>query len=248
VSYPNDNLSDDIDALVSGASSLGVAASSVGTISNGSDVVVENFAGLQSALSGLSAFLSELKSGHFYTPVGALMPFAGVTSGSNNALGDGWVPSGWIACNGQTFVAAGASADLQSLLVAAGFGDIPDLRGRTIFGVGTNAAVDVLGDSDGIATVANRRPQHKHTASSNTTGAHTHSISHTDQGYASQNSGNGSTFIMGNLNGYNNFGAGVNLVANSNGNHSHTITVGDQTTGTPTDVVPYLTLNYIIKN
>ena len=193
----------------------------------------------------LQLFLSELKTNSWYAPVGLISPFGGLTA-----------PTGWLLCDGSAVSQTTYSA-LFSVLGANAYGTdsggnfyLPDLKGRTVFGLNAaNSSVDARSDSDGLSA-ADRRPQHAHTASSNTTGAHTHSISHTDQGYASPNSGNGSTFIMGNLNGYNNFGAGVNLVANSSGNHSHTITVAPSapvTGGTPTDTVPYAVANYIIK-
>lgn len=235
---------DKLDDIVSDAA---VASAAVGTISSGSDVVVSNFAGLQALVDELSAFATLMKNSTFYAPVGLIAPFAGLV---------GSVPAGWFLCDGSA-KSATTYADLYAVLGANAYAAdsggnfyLPDLRGRTVFGLNSaNSSVDARTDNDGLAE-ANRRPQHSHTASSNTTGAHTHSISHTDQGYASPNSGNGSTFIMGNLNGYNNFGAGVNLVANSNGNHSHTITVAPSapaTGGTPADTVPYVVANYIIK-
>jgi microcystin-dependent protein len=237
VSYPNDNLSDDIDALVSGASSLGVAASSVGTISNGSDVVVENFAGLQSALSGLSAFLSELKSGHFYTPVGALMPFAGTSA---------FVPSGWLVCDGRSFVAAGVSTDLQSVLSAASFSDLPDLRGRVIAGVDSTGLTDINANFTRLrplsasaanvgSVIGDARPQlHTHTQNSH---SHTSSIRN-EIGWA----GIGSSSIAGSA-------AGPNWTLGGGGGvDATTATNQNQFSGTQQNVQPTIMLNYIIKN
>jgi hypothetical protein len=110
-------------------------------------------------------------------------------------------------------------------------------------GTGTGLTARTLRDTVGAETL----PSHAHTASSNTTGAHEHAIRHTDQGYASPNSGNGQTFIMGNLNGYNNGGSDVYLLAKSAGNHAHTITVDPSGTGTHGVMQPSIVLNYIIK-
>lgn len=235
---------DKLDAIVADAA---VASAAVGTIVSGSDAVVDNFAGLKDLVDELSAFASLMKSNTFYAPVGLIAPFGGLS---------GSIPAGWFLCDGSA-KSTTTYADLYAVLGANAYGTdaggnfvLPDLRGRVPFGLNSaNSSVDARTDNDGLAE-ANRRPQHSHTASSNTTGAHTHSVSHTDQGYASPNSGNGQTFIMGNLNGYNNFGTGVYLQANSNGDHSHTITVAPSapaTGGSPTDTVPYVVTNYIIK-
>jgi microcystin-dependent protein len=241
LSYPSDALSDDITALISTAPTLAAAADSIATIQSGTDVVVSNFAGVEAVFDKLQAFLSELQSGHFYSPVGALMPFAGTSA---------YVPSGWLVCDGRSYAASGASADLQTVLNAAGFSALPDLQGRVVVGVGTNAAVDLVGDSDGISTVAYRRPQHKHSTTAST------SVSISDPGHGHTNR---ASTVAGVNNSNDGFVRGTNIqdggFANTNGNTtgitasaSTSVTVGDQSTGTPTDVVPYLTLNYIIKN
>ena len=244
LSYPNDALSDDIDALISGANALSAAADSVGTISSGSDVLVSNFDHVEEVFDNLQAFLSELKSGHFYTPVGALMPFAGTSA---------YVPSGWLVCDGRSYAASGASVDLQSVLNAASFSALPDLQGRVAVGIGTNGDVNAVGDSDGITTVANRRPKHQHTAASvnNTTGI-TASGSVLIPAQTATSTGYNTNLLRyvdttATLGGYN---AGV-AVSVSDPGHGHTVNVRPAdyaSVGTPTDVVPYLALNYIIKN
>lgn len=90
---------------------------------------------------------------------------------------------GWLPCNG-TAVTAGTAPNLRDLLIAEGnpFGVSgsdplrPDYRGRALYGVGTHADVNELGDNDGVA-VGSRRPSHRHsiththtTPESNTTG------------------------------------------------------------------------------
>lgn len=95
-------------------------------------------------------------------PAGAVSMFAGSVA-----------PSGWLLCDGSA-VSRTTFADLFTAIgTAYGAGDgsttfnVPDTRGRVMVGKGTNAAVDTLGENDGVA-VANRRPQHRHTP-------HTHS-------------------------------------------------------------------------
>jgi microcystin-dependent protein len=252
LSYPSDALVDDIDALISGADSLSAAASSVGSISSGSDVLVSNFAHVEEVFQNLQAFLSELKDGHYYTPVGSLMPFAGTSA---------YVPSGWIMCYGQAYNASGAgigpaSADLQTILNAASFSAIPDLRGRVIAGIdnmgGTDAARLSLANTPGTAGGAETLPEHTHPvpawATTDGAGNHTHGVSHTDQVYDGTGPG---VWPEGN-NGVNGYGPGnQGHSVTTAGAHNHTIpatTTSPTGTGTHGVVQPTIVLNYIIKN
>lgn len=82
-------------------------------------------------------------------------------------------PVGFLICDGSILSRTGY-ADLFALANSAGLigtvfgaGDgsttfsLPDMRGRTIVGVGTNADVSTLGASDNL-TVASRTPKHTH--------------------------------------------------------------------------------------
>lgn len=73
---------------------------------------------------------------------------------------------GWLICDGRSLVRA-SYADLFTV-VGTTYGaadgthfNLPDLRGRTLVGLGTHADVNSLSDSDGLA-VASRTPKHKH--------------------------------------------------------------------------------------
>ena len=95
-------------------------------------------------------------------PVGAVSAYAGSAA-----------PTGWLLCDG-TAVSRTTYVDLFGIVgTTYGVGDgattfnLPDLRGRVAVGKGTNAAVDTLGENDGVS-VANRRPQHRHTPHSHT--------------------------------------------------------------------------------
>lgn len=261
LSYPNDALSDDIDALISGANALSAAADSVGTISGGSDVLVSNFDHVEEVFDNLQAFLSELKSGHFYTPVGALMPFAGTSA---------YVPSGWLLCDGAGYATSGTYADLFSVIgttygSSGGF-QVPDLQGRVAIGLGTNGDVGAVGNNEGIAlaNVANRSPKHKHSISSlsvagggahtptgtiGNAGAHSHTIDAIRENIG--RASGGSTFYKldnGGSQGTSGVGDHAHgLTMNGVGDHVHslsgTVGVGSGTN----DTMPYLTLNYIIK-
>jgi len=258
LSYPNDALSDDIDALISGADALSAAADSIGTITSGSDVLVSNFDHVEEVFDNLQAFLSELKSGHFYTPVGALMPFAGTSA---------YVPNGWLVCDGRSYPASGASADLQTILNAAGFSALPDLQGRTIIGVGTAISgatlTGVLAGVQGASTKTlstSELPSHTHSISAWATtdgaGSHYHTINSPVSGikyYTDGIAGGSRSYLATAASGgvtYNS--ANVSGNTSTTGGHDHTIP-GTTTQGTGDGssfslTQPSMGLNYIIKN
>lgn len=62
----------------------------------------------------------------------------------------------WYLCDGSAVPVA------ETALIALIGATFPDARGRVPVALGTNAAVNTIGASDGLATVANRRPQHRH--------------------------------------------------------------------------------------
>lgn len=262
LSYPNDALSDDIDALITGADALSAAADSIATITSGSDVVVSNFDHVEAVFDNLQALLGELKSGHFYCPVGMVSPFAG---------GSGYVPSGWLLCSGQAFGDSGAgigpvSADLQAMLVAAGFSAVPDLRGRVI------AAPDDMGSlgdagrldlANTLGTVAGAQyhalttgelASHNHTFSGTTNSnnvAHIHGLFQYDilKGFQS-----GSSFTFRVLTKSLLSGGTAEVVTTSSEdpvthNHPFSGTTANNGSGSAhNNMQPTMLLNYIIKN
>jgi microcystin-dependent protein len=195
----------------------------------------------------------------FLIPTGTVSAYAGSTA-----------PTGYLLCDGSA-VSQTTYAALYTVIGANAYGtdsagnfSLPNLKGRAVIGVGVGTEITgVRGTLQGVKEVTltaaeSGVPAHTHPINASATtdgaGAHTHSIAHTDQGYATPNSGNGTTFIMGNLNGYNNFGAGVNLTAQSAGGHNHTIPANTAQANTTaaaasahTNIQPSLPLNYIIK-
>lgn len=173
-------------------------------------------------------------------PAGVINPYAGSSA-----------PDGWLLCNGATLdsVANTQYADLYAIIstnyggTGASSFNVPDLQGRVPVGKGTHVDVDGLGDNDGISTVAYRRPKHKHSVvvSETSTGAVAYDYSINQ--YAA---GSGSSFRIKTDSQAGGYGGG-SLGTAANHTHSVGVTVGDQTTGTPTDVVPYVVTNYIIK-
>lgn len=120
-------------------------------------------------------------------------------------------PIGFLVCDGSVISRTGY-ADLFALANSAGLigtvfgaGDgsttfsLPDMRGRTIVGVGTHSDVSSLGTTDNLAA-ASRTPRHTHDVPahfhgkgtiqiSNASGSHTHTISdpgHTHGIYGTQ--------------------------------------------------------------
>jgi microcystin-dependent protein len=99
-------------------------------------------------------------------PPGLLIPFAGATA-----------PPGSLACNGQSV--SRSEYDLLYAVIGVTWGsvdgstfNVPDLRGRALFGIGAALA---LAQNDGIAEGPLRGPKHGHTHSL-TLPDHTHSL------------------------------------------------------------------------
>ncbi len=169
-------------------------------------------------------------------PTGVLAQFAGATA-----------PSGWLLCDGAAVSRTTFATLYAEIGTAYGVGDgsttfnLPDLRGRVPVGKGTHVDVDTLGDSDGITTVANRRPKHKHTASSTDSGhGHTGSTTaHANGGDQNVGGGGGGIIVAG--------PSSAGSITVNSGTASITTTVGPQTGAEPTDSEAYLVVNYIIK-
>ena len=255
------------DALYTAAENITTnaptAAASLATISAGSDVLVSNFAGLQTVLNNLNDLAAALKSG-YYAPVGMVSPFAGASA-----------PTGWLLCNGDVVTngsgtVQGVTANFAELfgVLAGGYGGagkLPDLRGRAVFGVGTHSDVSGVGLSD-AAAVADRSPKHKHSIASlgvsssvGTLTAQSGGVDHThgyyqQPGYtAASSAGSGIPRAADNnaaSGGYptNTGGASAylhthNVTGTINTSLSGTVGVGSGTS----DTVPFVVTNYIIK-
>lgn len=164
-------------------------------------------------------------------------------------------PSGYAILDGSTLTNAQTNypslwANVHTSWKSGSNIILPDMRGRVPVGKGSHVDIDTLGDSDGIATVANRRPKHKHSttigagtlATGNDTPDHTHPVQ-------SAHAGSGVQFSSG--------AAAPPLDINQSGGastrHTHpitgspTVTVGPQTGAEPTDGAAYLVVNFIIK-
>ncbi len=86
------------------------------------------------------------------------------------AYGGTTAPTGYLLCDGTSYATANQPA-LHAVIGYAYGGsganfNVPDMRGRTIYGKGTHVDVDALGDNEGVA-LASRTPKlaHNHPAS-----------------------------------------------------------------------------------
>lgn len=156
---------------------------------------------------------SKLASDISFFPVGGIVMWSGSEAS---------IPTGWALCNGQN--------------------NTPDLRGRFIVAAGSGSGYNV-GDSGGANTVTlttNQIPAHNHTTGS--AGGHGHTASGSSgsgggHGHTAQASSGGNhrhntgTNYAGNGGDNIAFGQGYDADQNpqtsTNGNHSHTITIGN---------------------
>jgi microcystin-dependent protein len=121
-------------------------------------------------------------------------PTAGLT-GEIKALGGPAVPSGYLLCDGAAVSRTTYSNLFSAIGVTWGAGNgsttfnLPDLRGKTLFGKAASGTFGTLGASGGVETHTHVQSAHSHTTVSHThiIGSHTHTIpshSHTIYGDA----------------------------------------------------------------
>jgi microcystin-dependent protein len=242
VAYPSDNLADVLTTLGTDA---GTASASLGTISAGSDVLVSNFAGLQSLVNDLSSLASVLKGQTFYVPVGGIIPFGGDATSV--------LPGGWLLCDGTSKLRSDYP-DLFSVIgVSYGSVDgthfsLPDLQGRVPVGKGTHADVNGLNLNDGLGTVASRSPKHAHSFSLTATSGgvdHTHGF-YQQPGYTTGYSA-GSGIPRAYDNNANAGGYPTNTGGASAYLHTHPVSGSVGSASGTSDTIPYIVTNYIIK-
>lgn len=192
------------------------------------------------------------------TPVGSIMPYAGVSA-----------PSGWLLCDGSS-KSRSEYAELFSILQttygslnATSF-NVPDLCGRTIIGVGTGAGLTTrsLGAKDGEeqhTLTLNEIPSHSHSGTTSSEGSHTHTA--TDSGHTHtqttinddyNSSGGNPPGFVGDSAGsktWSNINTGyANITVASSGVHTHTMTTDSKGGSQSHNIMqPFIALNYIIK-
>jgi microcystin-dependent protein len=187
-------------------------------------------------------------------PIGGIIPFGGTTA-----------PSGWLLCNGAEYPTA-TYPDLDSVLGGAfdgamattpGFFRVPNLKGRTIVGMGqqdfninvrqTSTPTYNIGDNGGIniyAQIEAEIAQHDHFINLNTStdGSHQHGIPN-DRNLTPRHI-DYSSHEYGGI-----YGGNSHNTAFA-GNHDHSISGNSNNAGSSSPMEnrqPYLVLNYIIK-
>ena len=177
-------------------------------------------------------------------PPGSIMPFAGTTA-----------PAGWLQCRGQALSSAqypelfsvlgttwGNGSSGSGSSVSTDF-NLPDLRGEFLRGLDSGRGVDAgrtLGSSQAGAT---KMPTTAFTGTTNSTGAHTHTIKRSvvQSGVAHYHTDSFTDRVAGVPAPS---GPGDDAITGSEGAHSHTVSIsgGDSETR-PRNV----SVNYIIK-
>lgn len=202
--------------------------------------IKSTFPNLSGPVTATQTQLNLLTGATSLVPSGVIMMWSGAASA---------IPSGYVLCNGSN--------------------STPDLRGRFVIGAqGDSGNTYDVGDTGGAASVTlstSNMPSHTHSFSgtTNSAGAHTHSI--TDPGhdhyglyYSAGDGGDNGGPATGN-DSFNNSGNSQNLGTttdttgisiNSGGAHTHSIsgTTGSSGSGSAFDTVPpYYALCYIMK-
>lgn len=170
-----------------------------------------------------------------FCPSGTVIDFAGSTA-----------PTGWVLCDGTTYDAVTNPTLYLNLWNAIGttYGGtgqssfkVPDTQGRVAVGKGTNAACDVLGDNEGQATVASRKPSITATGTIGLESSHTHGPGTLVTG------GSGNQGTIGSGGGwFMNLGQGT-IVGTSGAGSSHTHTFS----GSAANLGGFITFNKLIK-
>ena len=142
-------------------------------------------------------------------PPGAILMWSG-------AIND--IPVGWALCDGSN--------------------GTPDLRDRFVVGAGSSYSVGNTGGAQSVTLTTAQLPAHNHTATSDTTGEHTHK--YTRLGLLSSKTVEAGTSIRDRYSAVSD--------TSSAGAHSHEITVNNTGSGEPHENrPPYYALAYIMK-
>jgi hypothetical protein len=149
-------------------------------------------------------------------------------------------PTGWLICNGSAISRTTYATLFAVISTTYGVGDgsttfnLPDLRGRSPFGVSTSYALASTGGSADAIVVS-----HTHTATSTVTDpGHAHSLP------SGQGSNPGTNAYLGS--------SSTSATAGTTGSQTTGITVATSnastgSSGTGANLSPYLAINFIIK-
>lgn len=211
-----------------------------------------NSSGVNDAIRQMMADIANMLAGGILPPSGTVQAFLGNVA-----------PTGWQFCDGSAISRTTYSALYAVIGVQYGAGDgsttfnVPDYRGRTLIGAGTGPGLTgrTLAAEGGEEThqlTIGEVPTHAFSGTTNTAGAHTHTLndtghSHTvaygDNNSGSGEPGHGSGTATENT-GTSNTGITVNGVAD----HQHTFSgVTDGGNGGHNNMQPFVVCNFIVK-
>ena len=176
-----------------------------------------------------AARLVDLINAKNFVPMGTIVMWSSI----------GEVPSGWAICDG-------SSVKFSDGVIRR----LPDYRGRFPVGVDMAESSFVPGYTAGSKTQSitldvQNLPKHSHAGSTQSAGAHTHTIKH--RGYFDCKGDNKRCMSFDSISGDPQTSA---FVCESAGSHNHAVTIGYTGSGTPFTVPtlpPYLAVYFIIK-
>ena len=269
-----DVLATQFDSLKSTVDSLSIA---LNELTGGQYTVLKDTAAARPATpsTGQLFFASDTRALSLYggswgvvSPTGIVSPFAGASA-----------PEGWLLCDGLTTHSTTTYAALFALIGytyggSGGTFGVPNLKGRTVIGVGLGAdaipVTGVLGVAQGAASVAlsaaetavrnhtHTMANHTHNLSNHThTGSYSGSASVQAQGLTGRNNGTGgayNTYVSASPQTTLSGSASVSGTSNGPSNNTSDVPNNNTTDGTTevagaahTNIQPSLPLNYIIK-
>jgi microcystin-dependent protein len=197
-----------------------------------------NFDSIDDLLDGTTAIAPNLTEGSWEVggvAVTATAAELNTLDGINTASNFGLVPSGAI------LLWSGSVASIPSgWFLCDGTNGTPNLQNRFIVGAGDTYAVDATGGAASVTLTTGQLPAHTHSFSgtTNTTGAHTHTVGTTGAVSADQGGAGSSN------------AAETTRTTSSAGDHSHTFSGTTGSTGSGDAVAtlpPYYAIAYIMK-
>lgn len=188
-------------------------------------------------------------TGRFTDKTGDVMPV-----GSIIAYGGNTAPPGWLLCDGKLMYNIQSYNDLYKALGSptpiikdnVSYFKVPDLSNRFIVGAGGEYSVGSTGGAKEVTLTEAQMPSHRHSGTTNTDGAHSHTSQPTAR--ADNDDDDGTGLYVGTREDRNKTTHGTRDISNSGSAHSHSFTTGN-TGGSQAheNRPPYYALTYIIK-